>query len=151
MIAWSFVALQAVLLLVIIILPRNTDWQPTNFARTVANALFFIGIALDAWAFLYLGRGLTPSPLPNGAGKLVVKGPYAFARHPIYTGVIILSIGIAVSSGNLFVVLATAALTVLFMVKARWEETHLVATFPGYARYMECTGRFLPCIGRPSS
>ena len=146
-VAWSFVALQVALLLVIVTLPRSADWQPTDAARTVANVLFFGGVALDAWAFLYLGRGLTPSPLPNGAGKLVVRGPYAFVRHPIYTGVMALSIGIAFRSGSIGVVAATTALMLLFMVKSRWEETHLAATFSGYASYMERTGRFVPCIG----
>jgi protein-S-isoprenylcysteine O-methyltransferase Ste14 len=146
-IAWSFVAAQALLILAIVILPRNTGWVPSDLARTVANVLFFAGVALDAWAFLYLGRGLTPSPLPNGASRLVVKGPYAIARHPIYTGVILLSIGITIRSGSFLVVGATAALIMLFTVKARWEEKHLASTFPGYADYMTGTGRFVPYVG----
>jgi protein-S-isoprenylcysteine O-methyltransferase Ste14 len=146
-IAWSFVAVQALLLLAIVALPRDTNWVPSDLARTISDVLFFLGVGLGAWAFLYLGRGLTPSPLPNGAGKLVVKGPYAIARHPIYTGVILLSIGIAMRSGNLLAVGATVALIVLFAVKARWEEKHLASTFPGYSDYMSRTGRFVPYVG----
>jgi protein-S-isoprenylcysteine O-methyltransferase Ste14 len=145
--AWSFVAVQALLLLAIVALPRNTGWVPSDPARAVSNVLFFSGVALGAWAFLYLGRGLTPSPLPNGAGKLVVKGPYAIARHPIYTGVILLSIGITIRSGSFLVIGATVALIGLFAVKARWEEKHLASTFPGYADYTTRTGRFVPYVG----
>jgi len=146
-VAWSFVAVQVLLLIAIVALPRNTDWVPTDLARTISNVLFYSGIALGAWAFLYLGRGLTPSPLPNGAGKLVVKGPYAVARHPIYSAVIILSIGITTRSGNYLVIAAMIALIVLFAIKARWEEQHLAATFPGYTDYMANTGRFVPFVG----
>ena len=146
-VAWSFVGVQALLLLAIITLPRDTGWVPSELARTISNVLFFLGVALGAWAFLYLGRGLTPSPLPNGAGKLVVKGPYAIARHPIYTGVILLSIGITLRSGSFLVIAATVALIVLFAVKARWEEKHLASTFPGYSDYMTHTGRFVPYVG----
>jgi protein-S-isoprenylcysteine O-methyltransferase Ste14 len=146
-VAWSFVGVQVLLLIAIVTLPRNTDWVPTDLARTIANVLFYSGIALGAWAFLYLGRGLTPSPLPNGAGRLVVKGPYSVARHPIYSAVIILSIGITIRSGNYLVIAATVALIVLFAVKARWEEKHLAATFPGYSDYMTRTGRFVPFVG----
>ena len=146
-VAWSFVAVQAFLLVAIVLLPRDTDWVPGDFARIVSDVLFFAGVALGLWAFVYLGRGLTPSPLPNGAGKLVVKGPYAFARHPIYTGVILLSIGITLRAGNFLVVGATVALIVLFAVKARWEEKHLSSTFPGYSDYMTRTGRFVPYVG----
>lgn len=149
-IAWSFVGVQALLLLAIVLLPRDTDWIPTGLARTISNVLFFSGMILGLWAFVYLGRGLTPSPLPNGASKLVVRGPYAFARHPIYTGVIVLSIGITVRSGSFLVVGATAALIMLFAVKARWEEKHLAATFPGYSDYMTSTGRFVPYVGLTS-
>jgi protein-S-isoprenylcysteine O-methyltransferase Ste14 len=145
--AWSFVGVQALLLIAIVALPRNTNWVPSDAARSVSNVLFLSGLALDGWAFLYLGRGLTPSPLPNSAGKLVVKGPYALARHPIYTGVIVLSLGIALRSGSFLAVGATAALIVLFTVKARWEEKHLASTFPGYSDYMTRTGRFVPYIG----
>ena len=149
-IAWSFVAVQAILLFAIVLLPRDTGWVPSDLARTVANGLFLAGIALGAWAFLYLGRGLTPSPLPNGAGKLVIKGPYAIARHPIYTGVILLSLGITIRSGSFLVIGATGALVVLFAVKARWEEKHLASTFPGYLDYMAHTGRFVPYVGLAS-
>jgi protein-S-isoprenylcysteine O-methyltransferase Ste14 len=146
-IAWSFVGVQALLLLAIVMLPRNTDWVPGSTTRIISNVLFFSGVALGIWAFVYLGRGLTPSPLPNGAGKLVVKGPYAIVRHPIYTGVILLSIGIALRSGNYLVIVATVALILLFAVKARWEEKHLASTFPGYSEYMTRTGRFVPYVG----
>ncbi len=145
--AWSFVGVQALLLVAIVMLPRNTGWIPSDLARTISNILFYGGVALGLWAFVYLGRGLTPSPLPNNAGKLVVKGPYSIARHPIYTGVIILSIGITVRSGNYLVIGATLALIVLFAVKARWEEKHLAATYPGYSEYMTTTGRFVPFVG----
>ena len=146
-VAWSFVGVQALLLLAIVMLGRNTDWVPTNTARIISDVLFLSGVALGLWSFVYLGRGLTPSPLPNGAGKLVVKGPYAIARHPIYTGVILLSMGIALRSGNYLVIAATIALIVLFAVKARWEEKHLASTFPGYSDYMTRTGRFVPYVG----
>ena len=146
--AWSFVGVQAILLLAIILLPRNTDWIPSDFSRIIGNVLFVAGIAVGVWSFIYLGRGLTPSPLPNSGGKLVVKGPYALVRHPIYTGVMLLSIGIAIRSGSYLVIGATLGLVILFAVKARWEEKHLVARYAGYPAYMRVTGRFFPLIGR---
>lgn len=146
--AWSFVGVQAILLIAIVVLPRNTDWIPTDPMRGVGAGFIALGVTLGGWAFLYLGKGLTPSPLPNAAGKLVVKGPYAFARHPIYTGVMLLAAGIALRSGSYFVVAATVGLVALFSVKARWEEKHLAASYIGYGDYMATSGRFVPRIGR---
>jgi len=147
-VAWTYVAIQALLLIAIVMLPRDTFWVTGNLMRTVGSVLFFAGVGLGIWSGIYLGRGLTPSPLPNGSTELVVKGPYAIVRHPMYTAVITLSIGITFKSGSVSVLAATVTLTALFAVKARWEEAQLVLAFPGYERYMESKGRFLPSIGR---
>ena len=147
-VAWSYVAVQALLLVAIVMLPRDTSWVTSDFARTIGSGLFFAGVGLGIWSGIYLGRGLTPSPLPNGSTELVVKGPYALVRHPMYTAVITLSIGIMFKSGSIPVLLATIALIALFAIKARWEEAQLTLAFPGYERYMESKGRFLPGIGK---
>ncbi len=148
MVAWTYVAIQALLLVAIVMLPRDTSWETGQTARTIGSALFFLGAGIGIWAGVYLGRGLTPSPLPNGATDLVVKGPYAYVRHPMYTGVMLLSIGITVKSGSIWVLAATIGLVVLFAVKARWEEAQLAVAFPGYRAYMSRTGRFVPGVGR---
>ena len=147
-VAWTFVTIQALLLVAIVMLPRDTSWVTGDLMRTIGSALFFAGVGLGIWSGVYLGRGLTPSPLPNGSTELVVKGPYAFVRHPMYSAVITLSVGITFKSGSVAVLVATVALVALFAVKARWEEAQLVLAFPGYEQYMEAKGRFLPGIGR---
>jgi len=111
-------------------------------------AFMSAGVAIGLWSALYLGRGLTPSPLPNGSTDLVTRGPYRFVRHPIYTAVILLGIGMAIRSGSWIVTVALVGLVVLFSVKSRWEEMHLADTFPGYEQYTTATGRFVPRIAR---
>ncbi|MCL1594109.1 MAG: isoprenylcysteine carboxylmethyltransferase family protein [Actinomycetia bacterium] len=143
-IAWSFVGAQVLLLGAIVMLPRNATWISGAGAMTIANTLIAAGIALGVWSASFLKKGLTPSPLPNGSIDLVTKGPYVAARHPMYSAVIILCIGLSVRSGSLLVVIMTVALIGLFSVKSRWEEMHLVDSFPGYRKYSESTGRFLP-------
>jgi protein-S-isoprenylcysteine O-methyltransferase Ste14 len=124
--------------------PRDTGWIPTDLMRAIGMAFMAAGIALGLWSAMYLGRGLTPSPLPNGATDLVMRGPYRFVRHPMYTSVILLGVGITIRSGSWIVALAFVALIALFSVKSRWEELHLADTFPGYERYRTSTGRFFP-------
>lgn len=143
-VAWSFVGVQAVLLLAIVTLPRNTTWVPGGGAMTIGSTLIAVGVAIGLWSAAFLGRGLTPSPLPNGSVDLVTRGPYTSVRHPMYSAVMILSIGISVRSGSLAVIVVTAALVALFSIKSRWEEMHLADSFPGYQRYGKTTGRFLP-------
>lgn len=147
-VAWLFVGVQFTFLGVMVLFPRDAAWIPSTAMRTTGMALLIAGVGVGIWGALYLGRGLTPSPLPNGATNLVTKGPYRLVRHPIYTAVMLLGLGITIRSGSLVVAVAFGALFVLFNVKARWEEMHLLDTFPGYEQYMDRTSRFLPFIGR---
>lgn len=142
--AWFFVAIQAALLGVMVFYPRDLGWSPTPLMRTVGSLFMGAGVIVGFWSAAHLGRGLTPSPLPNNAARLVTKGPYRFVRHPIYTSVILLGIGIAIRSGSWIVTVALIGLVLLFAVKSRWEEMHLDDTFPGYKQYLKTTGRFLP-------
>jgi len=147
-IAWLFVGIQFVFLGLMVLFPRDAAWVPTELMRTVGALLMAAGVILGVWGALYLGRGLTVSPLPNGGTDLVTKGPYTLLRHPIYTAVMLLGVGITIRAGSWIVAMAFVALVVLFQVKSRWEEMHLADTFPGYGKYVEATGRFLPTFER---
>ena len=147
-VAWGFVAIQFALLAVMVFYPRDAAWVPTDLMRSVGLAFMGAGVVIGLWSALYLGRGLTPSPLPNGSANLVTHGPYRFVRHPIYTSVMLLGIGMAIRSGSLVVSIALVGLVTLFAIKSRWEEMHLSDTFPGYERYMGVTGRFIPRLAR---
>lgn len=145
-VAWSFVAVQALLLVAIVATPRAGDWTVTAWLNAAAVATLAMGVALGLWAVLRLGRGLTPLPLPNGAVDLVTRGPYRWVRHPMYTAVMLIVAGLTIRSGSLVVFTEALALAVLFNVKARWEEQRLMESFPGYSEYREVTGRFIPRI-----
>ena len=147
LIGWGFIAAQFALLAVMVFLPRGVDYTPGPAARIVGAVAMGTGIAIGLWAALYLRRGLTPTPVPNGATDLVTKGPYRFARHPMYSAVVLLMAGIALRSGSWAVWAAFVGLVVLFHVKSRWEEARLRETFPGYERYLATTGRFGPLPG----
>jgi len=147
-VAWLFVGIQFVFLGVMVLFPRDTAWIPSELMRIGGAVAMAAIVILGLWGALYLGRGLTPLPLPNGGTTLVTTGPYTLVRHPIYAAVMLLGVGITIRAGSWIVAIAFVALVVLFHVKSRWEETHLVDAFPGYDRYVEETGRFLPAFGR---
>ena len=143
-VAWTFVGVQALLLAGIVVAPRDDSWQLSQFVRVGGTGLVAVGVGVGLWAAARLGRGLTPSPLPNGAISLVSRGPYRWVRHPMYTAVMLLAVGVATRSGSWLVVAQTVALIVLFNVKARWEERRLAETFSDYKSYQATTPRFLP-------
>jgi protein-S-isoprenylcysteine O-methyltransferase Ste14 len=110
-------------------------------------ALIILGAVGVVVAGRDLGRALTPLPIPNGEG-LAARGLYRFARHPMYTSLIVICVGVAVASGTAQSWLAAAALAVFFAIKARMEERYLVRAYPGYPEYASRVGRFVPAVGR---
>ena len=106
-----------------------------------------LGGAGVIWTGRDLGRALTPNPVPNGEG-LVARGLYRVARHPMYSCLVLICLGVAVGSGALWCYFAVVALAVFFGVKARFEERYLLGAYPGYAEYAARTGKFVPGVGR---
>ena len=141
---WLFVAVQAALLGGLIVMP-SADHVPTpGWLRTSMTILFWGGVAVAVVAGVLLGRFLTATPVPTAGAELRTSGPYRFVRHPIYTGVVMIVIALAVRSGNALG-LALGCVTIgFFHVKATWEEQRLAERFGDYPAYAARTPRFLP-------
>lgn len=119
--------------------------RPLHFGASIAIAGFcltVLGLAFAAWARDVLGR--------NWSGRdhqLVTAGPYAYVRHPLYTGILVALVGTALVSGQLGAVLGFACAILFFRAKARREERILETEFGlGYADYRSRTGSLLPRI-----
>ncbi len=141
---WVFVAVQAVLLAALVLLPSRTDFPVPSGVRTAANVIFWLGMLLIAIAAAVLGRSLTATPVPLDRAVLRTTGPYRWARHPIYSGVILVVIALTMRSGSLISVAVGLTTLVFFVVKSQWEERRLTERFPDYAAYAARTGRFFP-------
>ena len=143
---WAFVAVQFALLLVLAVRSgRPGDAWPTPGPLLGLAALCTLGgLVVIVVAALRLGRSLTATPVPNGRNELSTDGLYAVVRHPIYSGVLLVVIGLAIRSAS-WLTLAIAAVTVAFFhVKARWEERRLEERHPEYRAYCERVPRFVP-------
>ena len=141
---WAFVAVQAVLILVIALAPAGDAWSVPAGAAKVARVLQWLGMAVLAIGLVTLGRSLTAHPAPLERGELRTGGPYRFVRHPIYAGILALAYGASVTGGSWAIVAATVGLTALFMAKARWEEVRLRRHYADYDAYASRTPRFVP-------
>lgn len=147
---WLFVAGQIVLLVALVLLPGRDDWPTPSWVWMIGQAAVIGGFSVIVVASLRLGSGLTPTPVPNARGQLVTGGLYRFVRHPIYTGVLLIVIGLTIRSGS-YITLAVAVVTVVFFDrKAAWEEARLRERYDGYASYAARTPRFVPGWPRSS-
>jgi protein-S-isoprenylcysteine O-methyltransferase Ste14 len=108
-----------------------------SWIRWLGGALLLVGGAIGVWGVRSLGPSLTPGiePLPNA--PLVTSGAYAFSRHPIYLGVVLMLAGytLAWSNWTLALIVGLVAFQ-YFEAKARAEERWLMRRYPSYASYM---------------
>ena len=68
---------------------------------------------------------------------VISSGPYAFVRHPMYSGMMLFFFGVPLLLGSWWGVAIAPVFTVLFGIRARIEERALIEGLPGYADYAE--------------
>lgn len=141
--AWSYVIVQAVILVLIIFLGQSVGPQTHHFALLgwICEWLGIVGILVSAAS---LRRSLTAVPIPKVEGNLSTTGLYRFVRHPMYSSVLLFALGIAIHSGSIIKYLLMIALYFLFYTKSRYEEKYLIIKYPEYAEYSARTPRFIP-------
>ncbi|MEL7158057.1 MAG: methyltransferase [Actinomycetota bacterium] len=147
-IGWLFVVIQFLLLAALVLLPSGDDWSRPGWLQLLSTVVFVAGLAIVAAAALGLGPALTATPVPTAGGHLVTGGLFRFARHPIYTGVLLVVTAVAVRSGSVVTVAVAVVTIAFFWVKSSWEEVQLRRTYPDYDHYAAVTGRFFPRLGR---
>ena len=103
-----------------------------------------IGFILILGALVQIGSKISPFPSPMQGAKLVTSGAFAFARHPIYSGILFAAFGLAVWMGSGYKLLISFLLYLIFFLKSRYEEKRLLEIFPEYELYRRITGRFFP-------
>jgi len=120
--------------------PGLDDWP----ARLVGYGLGIAGIALVAWATVTFRRaGATIHP-QRGADRLVTDGPFLWRRNPIYMGHVLIFLGLAELTHNIwFVVLAAVYALAVYWLAILPEERHLEERFGrAYLDYKERTRRW---------
>jgi protein-S-isoprenylcysteine O-methyltransferase Ste14 len=114
--------------------------------QAIGTLLVGLGIAFAIAARVTLGRNWGMPMSRKEDAELVTGGPYAFVRHPIYTGILIALLGTLIEYGPLW--LPALLLSVpYFIYSARREETLMCEQFPGqYPAYMQRTKMLLPFV-----
>lgn len=142
----ALVAMQLLLLTGIAVLPLL---RPARLPLALSGfgTLFIVaGGDLTLWSSQSLGRNLTPLPEPKADGALVQSGPYTLARHPLYGGLLLASVGWAARRGHWGALGLSALLAAVLEVKTREEERCLTRRFPDYPAYRRRVRKFIPGV-----
>jgi len=105
-----------------------------------------LGIGLAILARASLGRNWGVPPSKKESLELVTTGPYAFVRHPFYSGMLLAMLGSAIGQ-SVFWLLPLIVYGPFFVLSARREEKLLIEQFPEHYRaYMKRTKMLLPFV-----
>ena len=130
----------------ILLVASRSDWRPfmagaslwraTPGLGAVAAAVTAAGLSIALWARAILGGNWSGAIVLKEQHELIDRGPYAFVRHPIYTGVLLMVLGTVTVSGTRAGVIVLATMVAGLIVKARREERLRTTHFPElYPRY----------------
>ncbi|MEE4237687.1 MAG: isoprenylcysteine carboxylmethyltransferase family protein [Anderseniella sp.] len=131
--------------------PNRIPWPPLIFATAVVAGLIaqwitpvnlpagltvpgFVllaaGLSLDVWAMWTMFAARTNILPHRAADSLVMHGPFAFMRNPIYVGNTIATLGLALALQNGWLLAAAAAAAAFtHQLAVVREEAHLKAKF----------------------
>ena len=121
---------------------------PVPWLFGVALSFLVVGLIIRWTAILTLGRFFSTSVAIRQDHRLVQTGLYRLVRHPSYTGLLLLFLGMALSFGNWlsFIVIVIPFLAAL-LYRIQVEESSLAeALGQDYVAYCRSTKRLLPGI-----
>jgi len=120
-----------------------------RFALFVAGiAVMLLGLALRAWSVIVLGRNFTVYVQVRDEQPVVDTGPYRLLRHPSYTALLMVCLGIGLALGNwLALVVVVVVPTAAILMRIRVEERALLAGIgEPYRRFAATRKRLIPWV-----
>jgi protein-S-isoprenylcysteine O-methyltransferase Ste14 len=130
------------------LLGYETAWpSPFNWIGMLLGlSLIGSSILFAKRAIADLGQNLTPYPKPIQNGNLVESGVYAVVRHPIYTAVIFLVLGIALAVNSIVGVISAFFILIFFNAKSNREEKFLEERYANYNTYRVRVKKIIPFV-----
>lgn len=125
--------LSAIALLAIQNIPLGPlDRRMTSYTKACFWTGFVLaasGLLFSVWARLHLGSNWSRAVTIKQDHELITSGPYAFVRHPIYTGLLTGLIGSALALDKWRGIVAIALVFLVLWYKLRLEEKWMHSQF----------------------
>jgi protein-S-isoprenylcysteine O-methyltransferase Ste14 len=131
---------------------RNRSWDvwlpwPQPASAYVGAASCVAGLVCAIWARWTLAGNWSSNVTFKRDHELIVRGPYRFVRHPIYTGLLLMSLGTAVAQTRVGGFVAVLFWFTGFWIKLREEEQLLTRHFPTeYPAYKSRVKAVIPFV-----
>ncbi|HEV2350046.1 MAG TPA: isoprenylcysteine carboxylmethyltransferase family protein [Terriglobia bacterium] len=104
-------------------------------------------IALAIWARITIGRNWSSTVTVKEDHQLVRCAPYTLVRHPIYSGLLLASLGTAAAGREYRSLVGLVLVFIGFWVKLRLEERFMTEQFGSeYTRYKQEVKALIPYL-----
>ncbi len=131
----------------------NPDWLAfaalpiPDAVRWFGLVLSLLALPLMVWMFRSLGNNITDTVQTRASAQLVVRGPYHYIRHPLYSFGLLFFIGLMLLAANALIIFFGGAALTMLLVRTPTEEKMLMEKFgDAYREYMARTARFIPGV-----
>jgi protein-S-isoprenylcysteine O-methyltransferase Ste14 len=152
---WGWVVVRAIrsisLIAFLVLYAINPPWLGLlsvpfpDWLRWMGVALGIVSLTFYAWSRATLGKEWSSDLQMREEHHLVITGPYAWIRHPIYLALMSFLAGIALIAANWFLIALIVVSIVDLALRIPKEEQMMIEQFGDeYKAYMQRTGRLLP-------
>jgi len=98
------------------------------------------------WVFRYNSFASTVIQVEEGQ-KVISDGPYRLVRHPMYSGIALMTVSAGFALGSFIAVVPAFLKIPLLIYRLRHEEQSLAKELPGYTEYLAKTSwRLVPGV-----
>lgn len=119
----------------------------TIFVKVVAAILLVVGLIIAITARYTLAGNWSNSVALKENHELITTGLYGYVRHPIYTGMLMMFLGTALSYGTLGAAVGFLVILVGILLKMREEEALMTEHFAQqYISYKKHTNTLIPFV-----
>ncbi|HSP21193.1 MAG TPA: isoprenylcysteine carboxylmethyltransferase family protein [Planococcus sp. (in: firmicutes)] len=145
----SFFLIFAALAGTIVLAMLLKELQDAGFAEWMKGAgalLFTAGVFLRIWGIVHLKNQFTRYVTVREGDQIVSTGPYRRLRHPLYTGLFFIALGMALYFTSIVAaVVGGAAVAWALLKRMDYEETLLIEKFgEDYVQWMKQRARLIP-------
>jgi protein-S-isoprenylcysteine O-methyltransferase len=131
----------------------HSGWTALSFAPTsnitgaVGLFLVLIGVSFAIWARLQLGGNWSAAVSVKEGHTLVRQGPYTVVRHPIYSGLLLALLGVAVIVGKVRGLVGVGVFFLAMWLKSSIEERFMLEEFGAeYRSYQQRVKALVPYL-----
>jgi protein-S-isoprenylcysteine O-methyltransferase Ste14 len=128
---------------------KNSAWRFGSAGLSVAGPIvMWAGLVVRIWAIVVLGKSFRTTVEVDAGQQVVDTGPYRWVRHPSYTGILLLMVGLSLVYGNWLALAVLLVLPTGVLIHRIFVEEAVLTEVIGraYTDYAARTKRLVPGV-----